>query len=650
MNRAYAILTVKAVSEDRRVIKGIATTPSPDRVGDVVEPLGVTFKNPMPLLWQHKHDKPVGQVRFSKPTKDGIEFEAELPVIDTPGALKDRVDEAWQSVTLGLVTGVSIGFRPTEYSLLDDGGLRFLKSEVYELSLVTIPANAEATLQLVKSLDEEHRAALGKPVPSPKTAPSAEGKAHKPVSLMENTMKTLAEQIVALEAARVAKATKMEAVMQKSIDEGRSTDAAEQEEFDTLSDEVKAIDADLERLRALERVKAVTAKPAQGNTPAAAAASRDSRVPAQVKMAETLDKGIGFARLAKVKALAKLDGESVREVAKSLYGEDSVVYGMLSKAAVSAGTSTGATWAGPLVGEETSLFVDFVEYLRPQTIVGRFGANGIPGLRRVPFRVPLIGQTSGGDGYWVGEGAGKPLTKLDFARQVLEPTKVANIAVVTEETLRNSSPSAEMIVRDQLAAALRERLDIDFINPAKAAVAGVSPASILNGATTSASSGNTADDVRADIRTLLAVFIAANNPPTSGVWVMTATTALALSMMVNPLGQAEFPGISMTGGSLNGMPVIVSEYVPAGVVALINASDIYLADDGDVSVDMSREASLQMDSAPTINSATPTGASLVSLWQTNSVGFRAERTINWARRRTGSAAYLTAVAWGEPSA
>ena len=50
MNRAYSILEIKTVSDDQRIITGTATTPSPDRVGDVVEPLGVKFKNPLPLL------------------------------------------------------------------------------------------------------------------------------------------------------------------------------------------------------------------------------------------------------------------------------------------------------------------------------------------------------------------------------------------------------------------------------------------------------------------------------------------------------------------------------------------------------------------------------------------------------------------------
>jgi HK97 family phage major capsid protein len=134
------------------------------------------------------------------------------------------------------------------------------------------------------------------------------------------------------------------------------------------------------------------------------------------------------------------------------------------------------------------------------------------------------------------------------------------------------------------------------------------------------------------------------------VYMMSATTALALSLMQNALGQAAFPGITMNGGTFLGVPVIVSEYLAndngsaGGIVVLANASDVYFADEGGFMLDMSREASVQMDDDP----ANPTIDStvLVSLWQRNLVGFRAERTVNWARRRSGSVAYLDAVTWG----
>lgn len=460
-------------------------------------------------------------------------------------------------------------------------------------------------------------------------------------------MATYAEQIGAFEAKHAANVAMMKSLMDAASEKGETLDAEAQDQFDELQSENEAVEKHLSRLRQMEKMAAAGAKPVDGSSAKAASDSRDPTVPATVKAAEKLEKGIGFARLAKVKALAKLDGESVRTVAKELYGEQSSIYGIVSKAPVPAGTTNEGNWAADLVGEGTNVIADFVEFLRPRTILGRFGQNGVPGLRNVPFNVPLVGQTEGGEGYWVGEGKAKPLTRFGFDRNILDIYKVANIAVVTEELLRRSSPAAEALIRDSLASAIAARLDTDFINPAKAAVAGVSPASITNGLTPVASTGGDADAIRADIRALMATFIAANNAPTTGVWIMGSTTALALSMMANPLGQPEFGGISMTGGTFNGMPVIVSDYIPSGTVVLANASDIYLADEGGIQVDMSREASLEMADNPAHNSDTPTGAtSLVSMFQTNSVAFRVERFINWARRRPSAVAILTGATWG----
>jgi hypothetical protein len=468
-------------------------------------------------------------------------------------------------------------------------------------------------------------------------------------------------QIAAFSEQRAAKAAAQKTIMDDAAAKGETLDAQQQEDFDTLQGEVEAIDAHLKRLDLMEKAAGLSAKPVAGATAEEGTAARggvDIRVKAQPK----LEPGIGLARLVKCFGMAKGNLDQASRIAQNRYGEQSDAFGTLKgladrgftaleKAEVPAGSTLADSWAEDLVGDTTSAFADFVEYLRPQTILGKFGNNGIPSLRRVPFRTPLISQTGGGAGYWVGEGKAKPLTSFDFARTTLEPLKVANIAVLTDEVIRSSSPSAEAIVRDQLVEALKARLDIDFIDPAKAASAGVSPASITNAAANGAASGTgDADDVRADIRSLLNEYIAANNPPSSGVLIMRSGTALALSMMVNALGQSEFNGIGMNGGTLLSIPVITSEHVPAGIIVMVNASDIYLADEGGFRLDMSREASVEMlDSSLTGDSVgvvPGTAASTVSLWQTNSVGFLAERTINWAARRTSAVAYLSGVAWG----
>lgn len=448
------------------------------------------------------------------------------------------------------------------------------------------------------------------------------------------------EQIADLENTRAAKAARMAEVAQKSMDAGETMSEEDGQEFDTMSAEIKAIDRDLVRLRELDKLNGEKAAPVDGSGTAKAG---DSRSFAVAKNTQKLEPGIEFARFAICLAAGKGNLMQSYEIAKSRYPNDERVVNTI-KAAVVAGTTTDETWAAPLVDYQ-NFAGDFVEFLRPQTIIGR-----IQGLRRIPFNVRISGQTSGGAGYWVGEGQPKPLTKFDYNATELRFAKVANIAVLTDELVRFSNPSAEMLVRQSLADALIERLDIDFIDPAKAAVLNVSPASITNGVTPVVSSGTDADAIRADLKALWAGYITANVNPATAVYIMSATTALSLSLMTNALGQPEFPGLTMNGGMLSGVPVIVSEYVgtdtSGGMVILANASDIYLADDGQVVIDASREASLQMLDNPTNDSGDGTATSMVSMFQTNSVAIRAERWINWAKRRASAVAYLTGVNWG----
>lgn len=665
--RAYSLLTVKAVEESdgKRIVKGLATTPAVDRVGDTINPLGVKFAASMPFLWQHRHDQPIGWVTFGKPTKDGIPFEAEVAQTDEEGELKGFLDKCWQQLKLKLVRAVSIGFRPIKWAWIGDyDGIEYQEIEVYELSAVTIPANSEALITdvsgakgaeamagVIKSFDTGAPAATGRPTPPEKTPPGVAGKTSTSISLTpkEGKAMNIGEQIAALETLRAAKAARLEEIQTKAASENRTKDAGEREEFTSVKDELKAIDEELADLRDLEKTLAVKAKPIDPaiiKSPQDGAAARLGATPGvQVVLEAKAEPGVRFARLAKVRAVSRLEGQSMLAVAEEMYGRDSETAAIV-KAAVAAGTTLSGNWAANLVGAETSAFADFAAYLRPATIVGKFGTNGIPSLRRVPFREALISQTAGGSGYWVGEGKPKPVTSFGFGRTSLTPLKVANICVLTEENIRSSSPSSELIVRDALRDALVQTQDLSFIDPTNSGTSDVKPASITNGAGSVTSTGTDADAIRLDVRAAFQKFIDADNAPEDGVWIMSTTNALALSMMVNPLGQKEFPGITMMGGTFEGLPVIATRHAGTNVV-LVNASDIYLADDGEVAVDMSREASIEMlDGSLQQDGTAGTGASLVSMFQTNSVALRGERTINWKRRRTSAVAYIKSANWG----
>lgn len=634
-NRAYSLMQVKAVNEDSREITGIASTPEPDRYGDIVDPAGVKFTLPLPLLWQHWHDEPIGQVTEAKVTDAGIEIKAKLvkPGADMPSQLVARLDEAWASIKTGLVRGLSIGFKPIEYSFIDDGGIRFISWEWYELSAVTVPANGDCSIQSVKSIDRKFLAASGNKKTVVKSSLSA-GATATNTKKGTNSM-NIAEQIKSFEAKRAALAASLSDIMSKAADEGRTLDAEETESYDNTSTEIKAVDEHLKRLRDMEGNMASTAKPvskaANGEVTTVKAG-----VPGIIRVEQKLEKGIAFARFAKALAAANGSRSEALEIARKQYPDDAKLHHVL-KAAVGAGTTTDPQWAGALV-EYQEYALDFVEYLRPQTIIGRFGRGGIPALRQVPFNIRIPAQTSGGSANWVGQGKAKPLTKFDFESITFSFAKVAAIAVLTDELIRFSNPAADALVRNALAEAVIARLDTDFINPAKAEVANVSPASVTNGIVAVPSTG----DPDADAEAAFAQFVSNNLQPTGGVWIMSSTNALALSMKKNALGQKMYPEMTLLGGTFQGLPAIVSQYAGTNLT-LLNAPDIYLADDGGVAVDMSREASLEMESEPTGDSITPTGTELVSMFQTNSVAIRAERWINWKRRRTAAVAVISGV-------
>lgn len=478
-------------------------------------------------------------------------------------------------------------------------------------------------------------------------------------------MATFAEQIVALEATREAKTKRMQEVMQKSLDENRSTDSAESQEFDSLEVELKTIDGDLVRLRKMERIQAVNAESAADSAKAAAENNvirGDGVQHVQVKHAEKLEPGIAFARYTMCLTRAKGNHAVAAQLAERHFPNTEAVVKTLKfqaegvnlqelmqmKATVPAGTTTDSTWAAPLVYANT-FGGDFIEYLRPRTLIGQAQ------FRSVPFNVRIGGQTSGGTAGWVGQGKSKPVTKFDFNATTVPFTKVAAIAIITQELARFSDPSAERLVRDSMADCVIARVDSDLFDPNVVAVANVNPAGLLNGVAPVAGPATIdPDDIRCAILRLWAPWDSTNIGARPAYYTTPAVARL-LAFTRDAMGNVAFPGVTPFGGTLDGIPLRVSQYLAnnggsgGSPFILVDESEIYLADDGSVTLDMSDQASIEMTDAPVGSSSatvTSNGSPFVSMWQTNSVAFRAERFIWWGARRSGAIQWID----GFPSA
>jgi HK97 family phage major capsid protein len=446
---------------------------------------------------------------------------------------------------------------------------------------------------------------------------------------------SIRKQIEALTKKRNAHLDAMSALSETASTEDRLFTEDEQKAFDKDQAEVRDIDAQLGKLGEAEKQLAARAQPVPQPGPL---------LPSVEVKAYKPFPGQGFVRLALAVARTKGNFGMAAEYATRWKDQTPEVYEVLAqiarsgelpgevyRAAVAAGTTTHATWAGPLVYAQ-NLTSEFIEFLRPATILGK-----LP-LRPVPFNVSIPRQTGGASVGWVGQGLSKPVSQLNFDRLPIPFTKVAVIVVITDELARFSDPSAEMLVRDDLVAAIAQYLDGQFTDPAVAAVANVNPASITNGVAAIPAASGSVQDINTALTTAIGQLIAANMPFTSVRWLMNPGTQMALANQRIPTYENyAFPELSLNG-TLKGYPIIASNTIPLGTIILIDCSQVLHAADPVVDIEASSEASLQMDTAP----ATPP-TPMVSLWQQNMLGIKAEQYQYWAKRHPGCVALITGV-------
>jgi HK97 family phage prohead protease len=631
MDRAYSTLVLKSVDDDLRVIEGVASTPSTDRMGDVVEPRGAQFKLPIPLLWQHDAAEPIGHVTAAKVTDAGIAITAKI----AKGVLP-RIDEAWALIKSGLVRGLSIGFQPLEaQDIKGSYGQRFTKWSWLELSAVTIAANQDASITAIKSIDERFRLAApgrsAKPLPPGATGTSEPAHAGFFSSQAKGkVMKTMEMQLSELRETRERNAARMQELVETKEAEGRAFSAEERNEFEGLKASLPDLD-DAIAVKAAQSVQARTAVAVETRAPMGFVRKQDP---------DDAFKGQAQTRRIIAKALASIsakNGDYVRpsEIAEARWGKTNpkLVAVMKANEVAGGGSGSGEAWA-ELVSADNRFNGDFIDFLYSKTVYDR-----LP-LRSVPANVAIKGMDGAFTGYWTGESKAIKMSQGSGSSTSLTPLKVAALTVLSNELIRDSSPSAEMIVRDGLEEALRQVVDTKFLS-ADAASAGVSPAGILNGVSAKTSDGDDITSVYTDWKALMGDFITAKN--TEGLYIVTTPTlATAISLMRNALGMPEFDGINTNGGTFQGVPALTGDNVGAGDFILLKPSEIWRIADTGVQVSVSQEATIEQSSAPVGATDTPTAMTeaFTSMFQEDSTAFKVVRSVNFLKRRSTAVSYV----------
>lgn len=97
------------------------------------------------LLWQHQQEEPIGVFDVIFEDERGLYVEGRL-LLDV-----QRARESYALLKAGAMRGLSIGYSPVRYHIDADTGVRKLAEvELWEISLVTFPANTAANVTVVK--------------------------------------------------------------------------------------------------------------------------------------------------------------------------------------------------------------------------------------------------------------------------------------------------------------------------------------------------------------------------------------------------------------------------------------------------------------------------------------------------------------------
>ena len=148
--------TFKSVeaNEDGSVnIKGYASTNDTDRAGDVIdkeawEKGGLdNFGNNPIILFNHDYNRPIGRATGLETDDRGLKLTANIS--KSAGDVTNLVKE-------GILRAFSVGFRVKDADYIEEtDGLKISDAELFEISVVSVPANQAATFSVAKSFDTQ---------------------------------------------------------------------------------------------------------------------------------------------------------------------------------------------------------------------------------------------------------------------------------------------------------------------------------------------------------------------------------------------------------------------------------------------------------------------------------------------------------------
>jgi HK97 family phage prohead protease/HK97 family phage major capsid protein len=676
--RAAQVVVHKTHAENVNGMEFVLSDETPDRMDDIIMSDGwdlANFKKNPIALFNHKSDFPIGKWRNLRVDKQQLKGYLQL----APAGTSDRIDEIRRLIEADILKAVSVGFRPIARQSRDAkdvhgfNGSIFTKSELVETSLVAVPANPNAlaiakslkisptTLRMVFGehasndtvLQRDFRARRGEHANTQRDASKQQATGEH----AEAKLKSGKGQPMLL-SQRIQEGEKSLLALLDQLDkhlEGIDDDNPTEEQMLVTEDLSAKIETKQRHLANLKNIEAKNGAGAEDATALAARRTKEGKAPADLvirrhKKPEPLDY---FFRAALVRAKSKVDGHSIDDTRRKIYGDDEAtkaVCDIVLKAASAPAETTVTGWAAELV---QTIWADFMQVLLPLSVFPKLSAKGLALTFGAAGRIiiPTRSLTPSIAGSFVGEGQPIPVRQGAFASQTLTPKKMAVITTWTREMDEHSIPAIEGLLRQAIMEDTAIALDTVLLdnNPAttirppglRSFQAGLVPSAATPFA-------NFVADYEALYGGLLTLTNGNVRAPTM---LLNPIQTLSLSMMQPPAAAAPlFPFTAMLDtGRLLKADLIESSTVPPGMAIMVDAADFTGAGQEGPRLEISDQATLHMEDttpADIVGGASPgTPAYPVkSMWQTDSLALRLIMFTNWTMRRP-VATWMTGVVW-----
>ena len=230
-------------------IKGYASTNDTDRAGDVIEKeawekggLDNYTNNPV-ILFNHDYNRPIGRATGLETDDRGLRITANIS--KSAGDVTNLVKE-------GILRALSVGFRVKDADYIEEtDGLKISDAELFEVSVVSVPANQAATFSVAKSFDtqseyDEWKKQFVKITEADKPQDTDDSLSSRNNEMSEKTedfnLEEFAKKVASETAAKIA----MQQAEQKAAEKADAEKAAEEQavqeaELESKKAEVKAI-------------------------------------------------------------------------------------------------------------------------------------------------------------------------------------------------------------------------------------------------------------------------------------------------------------------------------------------------------------------------------------------------------------------------